>query len=281
MQGKPTATIVRVGDPLLIAASGLLAALGKRGEFPQDRAGIEALIAEIAKGPDSEEFWGAYEAPDDLPTYLGGHRTWVAPAGEGRLRLRLPVRLDDRLSSQVWTLGPDGSLSDPNTIEGYGIPDAELPERARGELEELERRGREALAQMPEFERRSEERRDRFRVDHLVGVVAGPPDQDQSGLVVSHVVFYDTGLIVNYLLPRPKEEDHDPSDPWALSREQWNLELDDGLGTEFHNSGGSIDPNGEGLLRCKHEFSPAVPDAASRLLINLDETSVEIKLGVL
>lgn len=281
MQGKPTAAIVvQVGDPLLVAASGLLAALGRREEFPQDRAGIEALIAETSKGPDGQGFRGVYEAPDDLPTYLGGHGTWVAPAGKGRLLLRLPVRGGGRLSSQVWIFGPDGSLGDPETIEGYGVPDAEMPERARAELEEIERRRREALAQMPELERRSEEHRNRFGVDHLVGVVAGPPDQDQSGLVVSHVVLYDTGLIVNYLLPRSKEEDHDPADPWALSREQWNLELDDGLGTEFLSAAGSIDPNGEGPLRCRREFSPAVPDAASRLLVDLVGTSVEIELGV-
>lgn len=135
MHGKPTAGIVQVRyeDPLLAAAAGLLAALGDREEFPQDRAGIEALIAGIAKGPDGEEVWATYEAPGDLPTYIGGHGTWVAPAGEGRLRLRLPACDYDRLASRVWILGPDGSLSDPDTIEGYGVPDAELPKRTRAE----------------------------------------------------------------------------------------------------------------------------------------------------
>ena len=282
MQGKPTAGIVQVrfGDPLLIAAAGLLAALGDREEFPQDRAGIDALIAGIAKGPDGEEVWAKYEAPDDLPTYIGGHGTWVAPGGEGRLRLRMVAHDVDRLASQVWILGPDGSLSDPDTIEGYGVPDAELPERTRAELEELERRRREAVAQMPDFERRNEERRNLYRVDHLVAVVAGPADQDQTGPVVSHVVLYDTGLIVNYLMPRPDEKDLDPNDPWALDKAaEHTLELDDGLGTEFETSAGSVDPNGEGPLRCRREFTPAVPVAASRLLVKLDETSVEIKLG--
>jgi hypothetical protein len=186
-----------------------------------------------------------------LPTYIGGG-TWVAPAGKGRLRLRLLAHNGDRLASQVWVLGPDGSLSDPDMIEGYGVPDAELPERARTELEELERRRREALMSMPEPERRDEEVRNRYRVDHLVGVVAGLAEQDRGGLVVSHVVLYDTGLIVNYLMPRPDEEDLDSDDPWALTKAaERQLELDDELGTEFKSSAGSVDPNGEGPLRCR------------------------------
>jgi hypothetical protein len=283
VQGKPTAGVVQVrfGDPLLTAAAGLLAALGDREEFPQDRAGIDALIAGIAKGPDGEEVWATYEAPDDLPTYIGGHGTWVSPAGEGRLRLRLLAHGADRLASQVWILGPDGSLSDPDTIEGHGVPDAELPEKARAELEELERRRRRAVSQMPELERRNEEIQHRFRVDHLVGVVAGPAAHDQTGLVVSHVVLYDTGPIITYLLPRPDAEHLDPDDPWAVTKaaEDRELELDDELGTEFATSAGSVDPNGEGPLRCRREFTPAVPVEASRLLIKLGEERVEIKLG--
>jgi hypothetical protein len=282
MQGKPTARIVQVrwGDPLLIAGAGLLAALGDKDEFPQDRAGIDALIASIAKGPDGEEVWARYEALDDLPTYIGGHGAWVAPAGKGRLRLRLVAHDVDGLASHVWILGPEGSLSDPDTIEGYGVPDADLPERARAELKELERRRREAVARMPELERRNEERQNRYRVDHLLAVVAGPADQDQPGPLVSHIVLYDIGLIVNYLLPRPDEKDLDPDDPWALDKAvEHTLELDDGLGTEFASSAGSVDPNGEGPLRCRREFTPAVPVAATRLLVKLDEASVEIKLG--
>jgi hypothetical protein len=134
---------------------------------------------------------------------------------------------------------------------------------------------------MPEIERRNEERRNRFRVDHLLGVVAGPTGQDQTGLVVSHVVLYDTGVIVNYLLPRPHAKHLDPDDPWAVTNvaEERDLELDDELGTDFNTSAGSIDPGGEGLLRCRREFTPAVPVEASRLLVKLGKQNVEIKLG--
>jgi hypothetical protein len=283
VNGKPTAGVVRVrfGDPLLTVAAGLLAALADRDKFPQDRAGIDALIAGIAKGPDGEEVWATYEAPGDLPTYIGGHGTWVSPAGDGQLRLRLLTHDADRLASQVWILGPDGSLSDPETIEGFGVPDEELPEKARAELEELARRRRRAVAQMPEIERRNKEIQDRFRVDHLVGVVAGPAAQDQTGLRVSHIVLYDTGLIVNYLLPRPDADHLDPDDPWAVTKaaDEGDLELEDELGTEFEPSAGSVDPNGDGLLRCRREFTPAVPVEASRLLVKLGEERVEIKLG--
>ena len=281
MTSKPAAykAQIRFGDSLLIAAAGLLAALGEADEFPQDRAGIDALVADIAKGPDGEEVWATYEAPDDLPTYLGVG-TWVAPAGEGRLRLRMQAHdVDGQLASQVWILGPEGSLGDPERIEGYGVPDAELPEKARAELEELERRRREVIARIPEMERRNEEIQSRFRVEHLLGVLAGPLDQDQSGPVVSHVVLYDTGLIVSYLSPRPPAEELDPDDPWAVENTApQKIVLDDGLGTEFDDSIGSVDTNGDGPLRCRREFTPAVPDAATRLVIGLDETSVEIVL---
>lgn len=271
---------VRHGDALLIAAAGLLGALGDNEEFPQDQPGIEALIAGAPKGPDGEKLFATYEASDALPSYLGGFGTWVAPAGEGRLRLRLLTHDLDGLASRVWILGPDGGLSDPETIEGYGVPDSELPEEARAELQEIERRRHEAEARQPEFERRNEERRNRFRVNHLIGVVAGPADQDRTGLVVSHVVLYDTGVIVNYLLPRPDEKDLDPDDPWAITEtaEARELELDDGFGTEFQGSAGSVDPNGKGPLRCRREFSPAVPAAAARLWVVLGEDRVEIEL---
>jgi hypothetical protein len=62
-----------------------------KGRVPARRRRIDALIASIAKRPDGEEVRVTYEAPDDLPThtYIGGHGTWVASAGEGRLRLRM------------------------------------------------------------------------------------------------------------------------------------------------------------------------------------------------
>lgn len=281
MQGKPTTETfqIRSGDPLLIATAGLLGALGESKEFPQDRAGIEALVAGAAKGPNGERLFATYEAPDDLPSYLGGFGTWVAPAGEGRLRVRQPMADVDRLVSRVWILGPDGSLSDPETIEGYGVPDAELPESARAELEELERRRRDFEAEMPEMERRNEEFQNRHRVEHLLGVVAGPADQDQGGLVVSHVALYDTGLIVHYFLPRPDEKNLDSDDPWAVEKAaEHKLVLDDGLGTEYGSWTGSMETSGKGLLRCSREFTPAVPAAASRLSVKVDEMSVEIGL---
>jgi hypothetical protein len=43
---------VFVGDTLLAGSVGLLAALGDADEFPQDRAGIEALIGRLPKKPD-------------------------------------------------------------------------------------------------------------------------------------------------------------------------------------------------------------------------------------
>lgn len=271
---------IRAGDPLLIATAGLLGALRDADEFPQDRAGIEALIAAIAKGPEGEEVWASYEDPAGPLTYLGPGGTWVAPAGEGRLRIRMRVFGGENDASHVWILGPDGSLGDPETIEGYGVPEDELPAEGVPEIELIERRRREAEARRPEMERRSEERQNRHRLEHLRGVIAGPADQDPNGPVVTHLVLYDTSLIVNYLLPRPKETDPDPDEPWnSPSPEPPKMKLDDGLGTGFKDWNGSIDQSGKGMLRCIREFSPGIPAAASHLAIDLGGTSVTIKLG--
>lgn len=270
---------IRFGDQLLIAAAGLVGALGEADEFPQDRAGIEALIAAIAVGPDGEEVWATYEDPDGPITYLGGSGNWVAPAGAGRVRLRQAIHLTEGLASNVWILGPDGSLSDPELIEGYGMPDDELPASVRAELEEIERRRQEQLARVPEMERRHRENRDRFRPENLRGVIAGPVGQDPAEPLISYVALYTAGTVVNYLSPRPRPEDLDPDDPWAASETApKNVVLDDGCGTEFRLDASSVDPNGEGMLRCRRKFAAAPAAGASTLAIELESTRVEIEL---
>jgi hypothetical protein len=270
----------RSGDHLLIAVAGLLGALGDAEEFPQDQDGIEALIAGAPRGPEGERLQASYEAADATISYLGGPGTWVAPVGGGRIRVRQQALEVDGLASRVWILGSDGSLSDPGTIDGYGVPEDELPESARAELEEIERLQREAEAGRPERQRREQEFQNRHRVEHLLGVVAAPAGQDPSDPLVSHVVLYDTGTIVNYLLPRPATKDLDPDDPWAAGKvPPPPITLDDGLGTEFFDHGGSVDGNGEGPLRCKREFAPAVATGAGRLAIEIGGTSVTIELG--
>jgi hypothetical protein len=271
---------IRVGDHLLMVAAGLLGALGDVDEFPQDRAGIETLVGEAPPGPDGERLLATYEDPDAPLTYLGGHGTWVAPAGEGRLRIRQRAFATEELASQVWILGPDGSLGDPETIEGYGVPEDELPPQVLAEIEETERRRREAEARRPEAERRSEEHQNRHRLEHLLGVTPGPTDQDPSGPIVTHVVLYDTGALVHYLLPRPDETGFEPEEPWERPEvEPPRMTLDDGLGTEFASSSGQVDHSGEGPLRCRQEFSPAVAADATGLVVGLDETRVAIELG--
>lgn len=271
----------RSGDHLLIAVAALLGALGDGREFPQDRAGIEALIAGGPRGPEGERLLASYEGPDAPVSYLGPNGTWVAPAGEGKVRVRMRAMERDGLASRVWLLGPDGSLGDPETIEGYGVPEDELPAAARAELEEIERLKREGEARRPEQERRNEELHNRHRVEHLRGVIAGPVGQDAGGPIVSHVVLYDSGTLVNYLLPRPDETDFDPDEPWERPEvEPPKMTLDDELGTEFFDRGGQIDRNGEGPLRCRREFAPAIPTEARRLRIEIGEMRSTIELGL-
>jgi hypothetical protein len=268
---------VFVGDSLLAGSVGLLAALGDATEFPQDRAGIEALIGRLPAKPDGTVATAAYEEPGTLPTYRGAVFFWVAPAGEGRLRLREKA-VGERLVSEVYVLGPDGSLSDPERIEGYGVPDEELTEAARGELAEIERRREEFLAREPERQRREEARRVRFRVEHLRTVIAGPPGQDPTGPIVDYVVLYDDGVIVDFVLPSSTTPEPEPSDPYAPDPEvPGKMGLDDGRGTEFEFESGTAHLDSP-VKRGWRAYSPApAPDAAS-LRVTIESTVVEVEL---
>jgi hypothetical protein len=286
--GKKQATKVRIrqGDPLLIVAAGLLGALGDADKFPQDRAGIEALIAATKTGPDGEGIGAEYEEPDALITYLRVG-TRIAPAGEGHLRIRMAAffwdRDDpDRAATDVWVLGPDGALSDPERIEDYGFAGVEEPEAVRAEREQLEQSRLEELAREPEREQREEERRTRFQVEHLIGAIAGPPGGDpMTAPVVTHVALYDTGVIVNCLVP-PRTMKPTADDPWDEDEEGDQpppIELDDGLGTRFRHESGGGGWGGEGPRRQRQGFHPAPGAKASRLTITVGPTRVEIDLG--
>lgn len=268
-------TQVFVGDTLLAGSVGLLALLGDAAEFPQDRAGIEALIGRLPEKPDGTKVRIAYEEPDALPTYRGAVFFWVAPAGEGRLRLREKA-LGEGLASEVYVLGPDGTLSDPERIEGYGVPDDELTEAARRELAEIERHREEFLAREPERQRQEEARRSRFRVEHLRETIAGPPGQDAAGSIVDYVVLYDDGVIVDFVLPGAAEPE--PADPYAPEPEvPGKMELDDGRGTEFKFESGTAHPDAP-VQRGWRAYSPApAPDAAT-LRVTIESTVVEVGL---
>jgi hypothetical protein len=266
------------GDHLLAGSVGLLAALGDAGEFPQDRAGIEALIERLPEKRDGTKVAADYEEPGGLPTYRGLSALWVATAGEGRLRLRRRTS-GPELGSEVFVLGPDGSLSDPLMIDGYGVPDEELTDAARAELAAFEERRRLVRAREPEERRREEERRARFQVEHLRDVIAGPRDQDPGGPVVTYVALYDDGLLVDFLMPRPVEEEHEPADLGDFGREvPREVRVEDGHGTEFKFESGSVDRNAP-VLRGRRQYRRAPAPQASRLGITIDSTVVEIELA--
>jgi hypothetical protein len=268
---------VFVGDTLLAGSVGLLAALGDADEFPQDRAGIEALIERLPKRPDGTVPTAAYEEPGALPTYRGAYFFWVAPAGEGRLRLR--ERTDgEGLASEVYVLGPDGSLSDPETIEGYGVPDDELTEAARRELAEIQRHREELLAGEPDRQRQEEARRVRFRVEHLREVIAGPPGQDPAGPTVAYVVLYDDGVIVDFVLPGSPAAEPEPADPHAPEPDvPGEMGLADGRGTEFKRLNGTVHHDAS-VPRGWRAYSPAPAPEAASLRVTIDSTVVEVGL---
>jgi hypothetical protein len=279
---QPGIVQVYAGDHLLAGSVGLLATLGDAAEFPQDRAGIEALIGRLPEHRDGTKVTVEYEEPDGLPTYRGASSLWVAPAGEGRLRLRRRT-FGPELGSEAFVLGPDGSLSDPETIEGYGVPDEELTDAARAELVAFEERKRLVRAREPEERRREEARRSRFQVEHLREVIAGPPDQDPAGPVVTYVALYDDGLLVDFLLPGPTEPEPEPeptlTEPFAPGPEvPREVHVDDGQGTEFKFESGSVDHNAP-ILRGRRQYARAPAPAAARLRVTIDSTVVVIELA--
>jgi hypothetical protein len=268
---------VFVGDTLLAGSVGLLAALGDADEFPQDRAGIEALIGRLPEKPDATKARIAYEEPGTLPTYRGAFFFRVAPAGEGRLRLRESAH-GEGLASEVYVLGPDGTLSDPERIEGYGVPDEELTEAARRELAEIERQKREFLAGEPERQRQEKARRVRFRVEHLRAVIAGPPGQDPTGPIVDYVVLYDDGVIVDFVLPSSTTPEPEPADPYAPDPEvPGKMGIDDGRGTEFEFESGTAHLDSP-VQRGWRAYSPAPAPAAASLRVTIESTVVEVEL---
>ena len=78
----------------------------------------------------------------------------------------------------------------------------------------MQRLQREDAAREIEIEGEVEEEQRRFLTEHLIGTPAAPP-QDGPGPVVSFIGLYDTGVIVNYSVPRPPDEDLESNDPWA------------------------------------------------------------------
>lgn len=275
---QPAIVQVYAGDHLLAGTVGLLAALDDATEFPQDRAGIEELIGRLPEHRDGTTVTVGYEEPGGVPTYRGMNALWVAPAGEGRLRLRQRTFGPD-LGSQVFVLAPDGSLSDPVTIEGFGVPDEELTEAARAEVAEFEERRRAARAREPEERRREEERLTRFQVEHLRDVIAGPADQDPAGPVVTYLAIYDDGLLVDFLMPRPTEPEPEPPESDDFEREgPREVRVDDGRGTEFKLESGSVDRNAP-ILRGRRRYAPAPAREASYLRVEIDSTVVEIELA--
>ncbi len=259
-----------------------LGALGFAAEFPQDRAGIEALIGRLAEGRPSEPKHFAYEDGVALPRYDGEFTTWLSPAGTGAIRVRREHPWD--LSSVAIVLHPDGRVGDFEGIEGFGVPDAELTDQARADRDALEQRARERREREPEHDEWLEESQARFRTENLVRTVAGPPGQEPHGPVVAYVALYETGLMVNYLVPRPPEEvlnPDDPDDPFAEPHMEAmfpRMEIDDGLGTQFKVVDIDHVDSNSSPLRARLSYAPRVPAAATALRVVFESVTVEMHL---
>jgi hypothetical protein len=259
-----------------------LGALGTAAEFPQDRAGIEALIARLAQGRPSEPPRFAYEDGVALPRYDGKYTTWLSPAGDGALRVRREHPWE--LTSVAVVLRPDGRVGQFEEVDGFGVPDHELTEVALADREAFERRAREREEGEPDHDEWLEERQTRFRTESLIRTVAAPSGQHPDGPVVAYLSLYETGVQVNYLVPRPSDEildPEDPDDPFAEPHMEAmfpKLEIDDGLGTEFKVVDLDHVDSNSSPLRARLSFAPAVPEGAIALRIVFDSVTVRVDL---
>jgi hypothetical protein len=268
---------------LLEMAMRPLGALGTAPEFPQDRAGIEALITRLPPGRPSEPRHFAFEDGVALPRYDGDFTTWLSPAGEGALRVRREHPWD--LTSVAVVLWPDGRVGEFEEVDGFGVPDSKLTEVALADREAFERRAREREERASEHDGSWEEHQARFRTENLIRTVAAPPGQHPDGPVVAYLSLYETGVQVNYLMPRPPEEiinPEDPDDPFAEPHMEAmfpKLEIDDGLGTEFKVVDIDHVDSNSSPLRARLSFAPAVPASAAALRVVFDSVTVEVDLA--
>ena len=111
-------------------------------------------------------------------------------------------------------------------------------------------------------------------------MIAGPPDQDLAGPVVTYVALYDDGLLVDFLMPRPPGQRRERADPYAPDRDvPREVRIDDGQGTEFRFDSGSVDRNAP-ILRGRRQYSPAPAADASLLRVAIESTVIEIALAM-
>jgi hypothetical protein len=256
----------------------LLAALGSGSQFPEESDGVEALIGRAATGRPGEAMSFGVEQPGELPRYTGEYLVWVSAVADGCLRLRHEC---GGLRSEAVVLKPDGRLGKFESISGFGVPDSELTEQAHLDREALLGLAKAQAIEEKEVQREIDEDQRRFRTEHLLGVYPAPP-QDSAGPVVTFVVRYETGVIVQYLIPRPPDEDLETEDPWAEPLQEAmfpGIQLSDGSGTTYKVVDWNSQETNAPLLRASQSFAPAVPEKAERLAIRLESHSVEIELA--
>lgn len=259
-----------------------LGALGTAAEFPQDRSGIERLIEHLPPGRPSEPQRFAFQPADELPRYDGERTIWLVPVGDGALRVRRQLSWEIGFVAVV--VRPNGRVGEFEETDGFGVPDSELTEQARADREAFERRRREQKEDQPAHERRIEERQTRFRAENLIRTVAAPPGQHPDGPVVAYLALYETGLMLNYLVPRPPQElmrPEDPEDPFAEPGTEAMfpaIEIADGLGTEYAVVDiDAVDMNGS-PMRGRLSYTPAIPPGAETIRVSFESLTVAIDL---
>jgi hypothetical protein len=259
-----------------------LGALGTAAEFPQDRSGIEKLIEDLPPGRPSEPQRFVFQAANEVPRYDDEHTIWLVPAGAGALRVRR--QLSWELGFVAVVVRPDGRVGEFEETEGFGVPDSELTDQARADREAFNRRRRESEEEQPVVEERIEKGHTRFRTGNLIRTVAAPPGQHPNGPVVAYLALYETGLMVDYLVPRPPRDamrPEDPDDPFAEPATEAifpAIEIDDGIGTGYKVVDiDAVDMNSS-PMRGQLSYTPAVPSSAETIRVSFESVTVVIDL---
>jgi hypothetical protein len=254
----------------------LVAEIAKRaGGFPQDVEALDELVNAV--GPRIEQEVEVID-PDNPQAPVEEWTVQLIPAGQGALRVESHYPGGNALVATIW---PDG------LVTGQGVQASLLATPDPEDATELEPHAMQTHeAPPPQFEGTNLRR------------VLLAPDQGEVDLRILTVELYDDGLIVRYVQKWGRDFDQEAvlrqehaSQGREMSDELLDIELrrqeahgdpyfvanvEDDVGTDYRMAGGGA--HGAPQVRCESEFTPAVPDDATKLIVYTDVGSVEIPL---
>jgi hypothetical protein len=270
------------GELLLAVAARLLGEARLGGEFPTGAGALDDFASRLSPELEADEHvLTAGEEPAGLP-----RADFKVELGEPEpAAIEISCRYDSH--TEYGRLGIDGILDEQGGSTGYGPASPET----RIELSPLEQ---EVMSRVAEQRRERGGRAPHFQGEEFIRALAVAPQPGAVVQILAAELFGD-GLIVRYTYDDPVEvRSRVPLDYYELAgveppieellaeaeAEGGNLEpavsLADDLGTRYANSGG-----GRGGVQVAHgeaRFTPAVPAAATRLIVSSYAGTVDVAL---